>query len=153
MNRAPQTSIDSRNTTVRRWGGAWVALCLALAVHVADEALTDFLSVYNPAARAIRQRFPLLPLPVFTFEVWLTGLILALVTLLGLSFFVFRGARWMRPLAYIFSVMMMANGLGHMAGSFYLGRLMPGVYSSPLLLAASGLLLRQTQRQRQRTGH
>jgi hypothetical protein len=126
---------------------------LALAVHVADEALTDFLSVYNPAARAIRQRFPLLPLPVFTFEVWLTGLILALVTLLGLSFFVFRGVRWMRPLAYIFSVMMMANGLGHMAGSFYLGRLMPGVYSSPLLLAASGLLLRQTQRQRQRTGH
>jgi hypothetical protein len=117
---------------------------LALAVHVTDEALTDFLSVYNPAARAIRQRLPLLPLPTFTFEVWLTGLILAVVILLGLSFFVFRGARWMAPLAYIFGVIMTVNGLGHIAGSVYLGRLMPGVYSSPVLLAASIYLLTWT---------
>lgn len=142
------TSVDAQNTTARRWGWAWVAVCLALAVHVTDEALTDFLSVYNPAVRAIRQRWPWLPLPTFTFEVWLTGLILALVVLLGLSFFVFRGARWMAPLAYIFGVIMTANGLGHMAGSVYLGRLMPGVYSSPVLLAASIYLLRQTHHRR-----
>lgn len=49
------------------WGWSWLALCAALAVHVADEALTDFLSVYNPIARAIRERVPFLPLPVFTF--------------------------------------------------------------------------------------
>src|SRR5439155_13684259 len=45
-----------------RFGVAWVVLCVALSVHVADEALTDFLSVYNPAVRAIRSRFPFLPL-------------------------------------------------------------------------------------------
>src|SRR5256885_3873849 len=58
-----------------RLGVAWLALCGGLAIHVADEALTDFLSVYNPAVRAIRARFPFLPLPTFTFPVWLGGLI------------------------------------------------------------------------------
>jgi len=152
MNNTAKAAIEAQGTT-RRWGWAWVALCLAMAVHVTDEALTDFLSVYNPTARAIRQRLPFLPLPIFTFDVWLAGLILAIVILLGLSFFVFRGARWLKPLAYVFAVIMLANGLGHIAGSFYLGRLMPGVYSSPLLLAASIYLLMQTRRQLQRTGH
>jgi len=32
-----------------RFGFAWVLLSLALTLHVIDEALTDFLSVYNPA--------------------------------------------------------------------------------------------------------
>ena len=50
-------------------------LGLALSVHVADEALTDFLSVYNPAVEALRERLPWFPLPTFTFEGWLTGLI------------------------------------------------------------------------------
>jgi hypothetical protein len=58
---------------VLHFGIAWLALCIAFAIHVADEALTDFLSVYNPAVRAIRARFPFLPLPTFTFRVWLTG--------------------------------------------------------------------------------
>src|SRR5438552_10327882 len=40
------------------FGFAWAALCVAFAIHVTDEALTDFLSVYNPAVRAIRARFP-----------------------------------------------------------------------------------------------
>jgi hypothetical protein len=35
---------------------------------------------------------------------------------------------------------MFGNGLLHIAGSFYLGRLMPGVYSSPILLLASAWL-------------
>ena len=124
-----------------RLGWAWVALCLALAVHVTDEALTDFLSVYNPTVRAIRNRLPFLPLPTFTFEVWLTGLIAAVVLLLSLSRFAFRGARWMTPVSYVFGALMFLNGSLHIAGSFYLGRLMPGVYSAPLLLAGSIYLL------------
>jgi hypothetical protein len=50
-----------------------VALCAALALHVADEALSGFLSVYNPAVRAIRERVPFLPLPTFLIAaaVWL----------------------------------------------------------------------------------
>ena len=49
-----------------------------------DEALTDFLSVYNPMVCALRARFPFLLLPTFTFRGWLTGLVLAVVVLAGL---------------------------------------------------------------------
>jgi len=35
-----------------RFGFAWVLLSVALTLHVTDEALSDFLSVYNPAVRA-----------------------------------------------------------------------------------------------------
>ena len=127
-------------------GVAWVALCLALAVHVTDEALTDFLSVYNPAVLAIRHKLPFLPLPTFAFEVWLTGLIAVVILLLLLSPFAFRGAWWMTPLSYFFGAIMLGNGLLHIAGSFYLGRLMPGVYSAPLLLGAAAYLLICTYR-------
>ncbi len=118
-----------------------MSLCLALAVHVFDEAMTDFLSVYNPTVQAIRERFPFFPMPVFTFDVWLTGLITAIIILLLLSPFAFRQRRWMKRISYPFAILMLLNGLGHIAGSFYLGRLMPGVYSTPLLLAASIYLL------------
>jgi hypothetical protein len=125
----------------RNFGRAWAALALALALHVADEAANDFLSVYNPAAAAIRDRFPFLPLPVFTFPVWLGGLIAAVVILLALSPLACRGARWLRALSVPYGALMLLNGLGHTASSVYYGRLMPGVYSAPVLLAASGYLL------------
>jgi hypothetical protein len=125
----------------QRFGRAWVALAVALALHVADEAANDFLSVYNPSVRAIRERFPFLPLPEFTFSVWLGGLILAVAGLLALSPAAFRGARWLRMLSLPYGVLMLLNGLGHIAGSIYFGRFMPGVYSAPLLLAASVYLL------------
>ena len=132
----------------KSFGITWVALCIALAVHVTDEALTDFLSVYNPAVLAIRRHFPLLPFPTFTFEVWLTGLILAVVVLLSLSTFAFQGARWLVPLTYLFGFMMLGNGVLHIGGSVYLGRLMPGVYSAPLLLAGSLYLLASVHNRR-----
>jgi hypothetical protein len=135
------------------YGPAWVALCLALAAHVTDEALTDFLSVYNPAVEPIRQRLPFLPLPTFTFGVWLTGLILAILLLLTLSPFAFRKAKWMVAVAYGFGALMIANGLGHIAGSIYMGRLMPGVYSSPLLLICSIYLLKRVRNRRSAESH
>jgi hypothetical protein len=130
-----------KDSTARKHGFAWIALCLALAMHVIDEALTDFLSVYNPAVQAIRGKLPILPLPTFSFELWLSGLIFAILLLLSLSILVFRGSKWMTPLSYVFAVIMLLNGMMHIAGSFYLGRMMPGVYSSPLLLAGSVYLL------------
>ena len=39
------------------FGGPWVALCCAFALHVLDEALTGFLDVYNPTVAALRQRW------------------------------------------------------------------------------------------------
>lgn len=130
-------------------GIAWVALCLALALHIADEALTGFLSVYNPTVMAMRERVAWFPMPVFEFGEWLAGLIVGNLLLLSLSVFAFRGSRWLRPLAYVFAVIMLLNGLGHTAGtiagrtvsSVHFARPMPGFYSSLALLAASVYLL------------
>jgi len=135
---------STNNFNHRGW--AWMSLCLALAAHVFDEAMTDFLSVYNPTVQAIRQKFQFFPMPVFTFEVWLTGLIAAIVILLLLTPFAFRQREWIRLLSYPFAILMLLNGLGHIAGSFYLGRLAPGVYSAPLLLAGSIYLLWSVRR-------
>jgi hypothetical protein len=121
---------------------------MAFAAHVADEALTDFLPLYNTTVSALRERLPFLPFPTFTFSSWLTFLVVALAVLFCLSPFAFRGASWMRLLSYAFGIIMLGNGLGHIAGSFLLGRTMPGVYSSPLLLAGSIYLLMSLYRSR-----
>jgi len=126
-------------------GRAWLALCLALAIHVADEASTGFLNVYNPTVLAIRGKFPWLSLPVFRFDIWLAGLVFAILLLSGLSVFAFRGARWTRLAGYAFAILMTANAVGHTLGTVFgrtvasveFPRPMPGFYSSPLLLAAS----------------
>jgi hypothetical protein len=114
---------------------------LALAVHVTDEALTDFLSIYNPIAQSVRDAVPWAPLPIFEFNVWLGALVAAVVAMLALSPFAYRGARPLRLLAYAFSILMALNALAHCLGSLVLGRPMPGVYSSPLLFAAAAFLL------------
>jgi hypothetical protein len=126
---------------VSHFGFAWLALCVAFAVHIADEALTNFLSVYDPAVRAIRTRFPFLPLPIFTFRVWLTLLVLAVLVLASLTPLAFRGVAWMRPVAYAYGIVMAGNGLLHLVGSMYVKRTMPGVYSAPLILGAAVYLL------------
>jgi hypothetical protein len=93
--------ITSRN----RLGYAWVGLTLALAIHVADKVAHDFPAVYNPAAAAIRARLPFLPLPVFSFHVWLTGLILAVLGLLALSPLAFRSHRRLVRLSFPFALL------------------------------------------------
>ena len=122
-----------------------MGLCAALAIHVADEALTDFLGVYNPAVVAIRERFPAIALPTFTFETWIALLIFAVVALAVASYFVWKGRWAMRPISYVFAIVMLLNGLLHIAWSIYVGKLMPGVYSSPLLLIASIALIIYTR--------
>jgi hypothetical protein len=117
-----------------------VALCAALAIHVVDEALTDFLSVYNPTVKALRQRWRFLPLPIFSFKVWLSGLVLAVIFLFALSPLAFVAAKGLAPLAYFFAAFMMVNGLQHIAASIYMRRLMPGTYSAPLLLICATYL-------------
>lgn len=143
MTKAP--AMENSN---RQFGWAWVALSLSLAFHVTDEAVTDFLAVYNPTVAVLRSRASWFPLPQFTFDSWITGLALLVILLLALSPFAFRGARWMRPLGYFLCVIMFANGLGHVLGtilghtvpSVHFPRPMPGFYSSPLLLVSSAFL-------------
>ncbi len=128
----------------RSFGPPWIALCLAMALHVTDEALTGFLNVYNPSAMAIRRRLGLPFPPTFGFGEWLALLMGAFAVLLGLSPLAFRGH--MRWFAYAFAVIMLANGTAHIVSSMYFGRFMPGVYSSPVLLACSVWLIASLRR-------
>lgn len=123
------------------FGLAWLAFACAVALHVADEARHDFLSIYNPNAQAIRQRFHL-PLPVFTFRGWLTGLIAGIALLLLLSPLAFRGTHWMRIVALLLGAIVgLGNGLLHIGASLRYRRKLAGVLSSPVLLAAGAWLL------------
>ena len=112
----------------KHFGYAWLAFALAVAVHVFDEATHDFLSVYNPTARAIREQLPFLPLPTFSFAVWLGGLIAGIVLLLCLTPLAFRGNRTLRTIALPLAILVgIGNALGHFGGSLYFDRWMPGV--------------------------
>src|SRR5438552_12634573 len=93
----------------RGFGVAWVTLCVGFVLHIADEALTDILSVYNPTVLALRAQMPWLFLPTFSLTSWLVLMALINVALLLLSPYAFRGARWMRPLAYGFAGIMILN--------------------------------------------
>ena len=130
-----------------RFGVAWLVFAIALGFHVADEATHDFLSFYNPNVLAIRLRFPYLPLPTFTFREWLGGLIAAVVLLICLTPLASRGVRWIRIAAWPLGILIgMGNGLAHILSSIYLHRMMPGVLSAPLLIAAGGWLVAKARR-------
>ncbi len=97
-------------------------------------------------------------MPTFEYREWLIGLIVANAVLLLLTPFAFRNARWLRPLAYFFAVMMLLNGTGHTiatilgrtVSSIHFPRPAPGFYSSPLLFAGSIYLLIRLSASRQR---
>ena len=128
----------------QRFGMLWLVFGYTLALHVLDEASHDFLSVYNPNAAAIRRAIPFFRVPVFTFESWIGTLMLALTLWLALSPLAFRGLKWLRVLAIPSALAVgILNGSAHILSSIYLGRWMPGVYSSPLLLLSGTLLLRE----------
>jgi len=114
----------------------------ALAVHVGDEALTDFLGFYNPLVLRIRGRIPWYPMPTFRFSVWLGGLIVLVVALLLLAPVVRRGAFLGRMVSWALTVAMFGNGLAHLVGSIYFSRWLPGATSAPLLLVAAALMAR-----------
>ena len=124
-------------------------MCGAVAVHVADEALTGWLDWYNPTVLTIREqyRYRLLEilLPTFTAEIFLSLLIFAVVSLTAACWFVWKGRWAMRPISHVFAVVMLLNGLLHISHSIYMRKLMPGVYTSPLLLAAAMALIFYTR--------
>jgi hypothetical protein len=129
-------------TLNRRFGIAWVTFALAVAVHVTDEAMHDFLSTYNSSIRATRARLPFLPLPTFSFRIWLSLLIAGIFLLLCLSPLAFRAHSWLRTVSQPLGILVgVANATLHIGSSVYFHRWMPGVYSSPLLLLAAIYLL------------
>jgi hypothetical protein len=125
----------------QRFGIWWLGFGYTLALHVLDEAGHDFLSVYNPNARALRRWLPFLP--VFTFREWIGSLLCGLAVWLALAPLAFRGLKWQRRLAIPVAILAgIGNALGHILSSIYLRRFMPGVYSAPLILLSGIMLLR-----------
>src|SRR5207248_11137038 len=116
-------------TLNRRFGIAWVTFALAVAVHVTDEAMHDFLSTYNPSVRAIRARLSFLPLSMVSFRIWLALLTAGIFFLLCLSPFAFRRDSWLRTVSRRLAILVgVLNATPHAGSSCCLRRWMPGVW-------------------------
>ncbi len=129
------------------FGVAWLLMCIALGLHVADEAAHGFLDWYNPIVRRWRVRAGGFPFPpTFTFWPWLLGLIVLTATLVSLTPFAFQCRPWLRPPALALGLINTGNGLLHMTASLVIRKRVPGVLSSPLLLSSALWLLVTTLR-------
>jgi hypothetical protein len=81
-------------------------------------------------------------MPTFTFGPWIIGLAVLVFVLFAVSPFAYAGASAIRVASYPFAIIMFFNGIGHLAGSVYFGRWMPGATTAPFLIVASiGLLV------------
>ena len=135
----------------RGFARGWFTLTVAFALHVFDEATTEFLNVYNPTVTAIRARWGWFPMPTFGYREWLVGLIAAVLLCLLLTPFAAWNARWLRPLAWFYALIMFFNGLGHTlftilghtVATVTFPRPAPGFYSSPFLFVGSVWLMRE----------
>jgi hypothetical protein len=76
-------------------------------------------------------------MPTFTFGVWLAGLIALVLALAALGGPVRRGAPGTWLASWVLATIMFLNGFGHLGGSLFFQRWLPGSTSAPLLLAAS----------------
>lgn len=143
----------------RGFARGWVALTVAFALHVLDEATTGFLSVYNPTVSAMRQRWGWFPMPTFGFRERLMGLIVGVLFCFALTPLAARGIRGLRPLAWFYSVLLFFNGLGHTVftvlghtlATVTFSRPAPGFYSSPFLFIGSVWLMVELHRSTGRT--
>lgn len=116
---------------------AWILMISMAAIHVFDEAVHDFLTFYNNMVLNLRESIGFFPMPTFSFEAWLVGLIIAVVVGYLLTPLVIRGGGFISLLTTVLGVIMIINALIHIIGSIYLGKLMPGFWSSPFLLGTA----------------
>jgi hypothetical protein len=112
---------------------AWTFLFAALALHVVDEASSGFLPFYNGIVEDLRARLGSFPMPTFTFPVWISGLTLTVLVGFLVVPLVRKGGRLWQAIAFVFGVLMIANALGHLLGSLYMGWWIPGSRSAPIL--------------------
>jgi hypothetical protein len=116
-------------------------LVFALGLHVVEEATTGFLPFYNETVLGLRERLGFFPAPTFSFGLWLGGLIAGVALLFLLTPLVVRSGPVLRWACVAFGVLMVFNGLGHVLGSVYLGTVIPGFWSSPLLIITGSYMV------------
>jgi hypothetical protein len=130
------------------YGLAWLLLCFAFLLHFWDEAAHHFLTHYNATAIARAARHPHMPRMDMSFKTFLLIMIAANAASLGLTPLAYRHIHWFRPFAYAVANIQTLNGLnhsamtiqGHSVESVLFHGPAPGVYTSPVLLLASGYL-------------
>ncbi|MFY9676660.1 MAG: HXXEE domain-containing protein [Terriglobales bacterium] len=131
----------------QRFGVLWLFFGYSLALHTLDEAGHDFLAYYNPNVLAIRRAWPSFFMPILTLQSFVGILLCVLAVWLALAPLAFRRPPWLRILAVPVALLGgIANGCAHMIASIDYRRLMPGVYTAPLILIAGILLLRDALR-------
>jgi hypothetical protein len=141
MNAGSGTSGSRAAIAPREWlGYAWLALTLAFAIHVLDEADRDFTTIYQPLATAVRARFPHVPFPQLTFGGWLASLAVVVIVLLAISSAVFHAGPAVRRVAYAYAALMAANACAHVIGTLQATQVVAGTWSGALLLLASAVL-------------
>jgi hypothetical protein len=111
---------------------AWLLLIGSLAVHVIDEAMTGFLDFYNPLELGIRSQIPWFPMPTFAFGIWFAALAVLVLVPAGLAPVVRRCGTAIWLASWVLGTVMVMNGVGHLAGSVYFQRWLPGATSAPL---------------------
>ena len=131
MMKIPQVSLSNQDVL------AWIIFISALALHVLDEAMTGFLPFYNQMVSSLQEKYGYFPAPTFSFERWLSALITVIVIGYLATIKVAQGGKVIRVITIILGILMTANALGHLVGSLYYERMLPGLRSSPILLAAS----------------
>ncbi|PYQ44045.1 MAG: hypothetical protein DMG99_05190 [Acidobacteria bacterium] len=137
--------METRESPNTGFGWPWLALTVAFALHVVDEAFTGFLGIYNPTVTAMRARWGWFPMPTFQFREWLVGLLVAVAICFALTPLATRNPHWLRPLAWFYALIMLLNSLGHTlvtilghtVATVSVARPAPGFYSSPFLFIGS----------------
>jgi hypothetical protein len=130
-----QSPFKNKNVVV------WLIMMVAIALHVFDEAVTAFLPFYNQVVLNLRESIGFFPMPTFSFSIWLSGLIIMIVVGFAITPAIARGKKAMKILTTTLGVLMILNACSHMIGSIYMGRLLPGFWSSPLLFVSAGLVV------------
>jgi len=123
------------------FGAAWFAMAIAFGFHVIDEAATNFLAWYNPAALRIRERIGIPFPPTFTFWPWFLGLLAISIILIDLTPLAAAYDRRVIWLAIVLGLVNIANGLLHIVAWIRLKRRVPGLVSAPLLLVCATWLV------------
>ena len=136
------------------FGWSWLLLCLALLVHCIDEVSTDFLAYFNATVLTLYGHFSWFPRIDMNSRELITFLVVLNAVALALIPFAFRNARFLRPIAYVFACIALANGLahivftivGHTVPSVHFNKFAPGFFTAPLLIAAAIHLLLRLRR-------
>lgn len=125
---------------IDRWTVAWFLACVAFAIHIGEEIANGSFGVYADFGMFLNNVFPVIKLPEYRYDMWLTNLIGAAVLLFALTYLVYAKRGPMRLASYMFAAFLTANGAAHLYAALTMNVYFPGAVTAGLLVLA-GLFL------------